>query len=324
MSKENSSLKRARSFSEEASMVQAGIEREEVADETPRKDAFSIQPMISIQHLTYRYPGYEDQPPVTALSDVQMEVQPGEFLAILGHNGSGKSTLARLLNAQMKPTDGEIWIDGWNTANEEAVWEIRSRCGMVFQNPDNQMVASVVEEDVAFGPENLGIPLPELRHRVDDALKAVGMYEYRLRAPHELSGGQKQRVAIAGVLAMQPNCIILDEPTAMLDPMGRKEIMQAIQKLQEMKKTIVLITHFMEEAVLADRVIVLDQGKIALEGAPKEVFREVDTMRDLALDVPQVTELAAQLREQGMPIQEDVLTIRELLEAMEPLRTRNQ
>lgn len=273
------------------------------------------QTMIAIRQLSYSYPAFENRKPVDALIDINLEIGRGEFVAILGHNGSGKSTLAKLLNAQMKPSFGDIEILGMNTRDESKLWDIRANCGIIFQNPDNQLVATIVEEDVAFGPENLGIEHPELRDRVDYALRTVGMYDYRSREPHQLSGGQKQRVAIAGVLAMKPSCIIMDEPTAMLDPIGRREIMSAIRTLHEREsKTIVLITHFMEEAVHADRVIVINNGQIALSGTPREVFAQVDTMKALGLDIPQVTELGCRLHAEGFDVPADVLTVDELLE----------
>lgn len=275
-------------------------------------------PMIEVQNVFYEYPGYEEgQETVKALDGISLTINKGEFVAILGHNGSGKSTLAKLFNAQMVPDQGTIRIANMDTKDENLLWDIRSKCGIVFQNPDNQMVASIVEEDVAFGPENLGIPNPELRQRVEEALTAVGMLEFNRREPQQLSGGQKQRIAIAGVLAMQPDCIIMDEPTAMLDPIGRKEIMETVQYLNnEQGKTIVMITHYMEEAANADRVIVINDGKIALEGTPKEIFSQVEKMRSLDLDVPQVTELANLLKDAGIDVPRDVLSIEELLEAL--------
>ena len=275
------------------------------------------RPIIEVEDLIYEYPHAQDVLPARAINGINLTIGEGEFVAILGHNGSGKSTLARLLNAQMLPTEGHIRVLGMDTSEEAHLWDIRENCGIVFQNPDNQMVASVVEEDVAFGPENLGVPHPELRNRVDEALRAVEMYDYRLRAPYHLSGGQKQRVAIAGVLAMRPSCILMDEPTAMLDPIGRREIIEAIRYLNRVeKKTVVLITHYMEEAVEADRVIVLHSGRIALEGTPREVFSQVERMRSLALDVPQVTELGFLLHEAGFDVPADALTVEELLEAL--------
>lgn len=273
--------------------------------------------VISVRDLVYYYPSYEDEEINTVIDGLNLDIGRGEFVAILGHNGSGKSTLAKLLNAQMLPREGSIEILGYDTRDQDKIWDIRSNCGIVFQNPDNQMVASIVEEEVAFGPENLGIPNPELRNRVDKALKSVGMYEYKRRQPQHLSGGQKQRIAIAGVLAMEPECLIMDEPTAMLDPIGRQEIMDTIQYLnREEGKTIVLITHFMEEAVLADRVIVMSRGKIAVEGKAKQVFSQVDKMKDLELGVPQVTQLAHRLNKDGFNIPNDVLTIEEFVEAI--------
>lgn len=273
---------------------------------------------IEIENLSFAYPVYEeDEEAVMVLKNLNLKIKKGSFVAILGHNGSGKSTLARLLNAQIWPSEGSVRVMGMDTREEDLLWDIRSQCGMVFQNPDNQMVASIVEEDVAFGPENLGIPNPELRERVDDALKAVEMYEFRRRASHELSGGQKQRVAIAGVLAMRPQCLLMDEPTAMLDPVGRKEILHTIDYLNsERNMTIVLITHNMEEAVLADRVIVLNDGEIALDGNPREVFSQLSKMRELELDVPQPTELASNLHREGYDIRPDLLTVEEVVEAL--------
>lgn len=274
--------------------------------------------VVAVKQVTFRYPQYEENGrEEPTLKDVNLHVKKGEFVALLGHNGSGKSTLARLLNAQMLPQEGEILILGMNTRIEEKIWSIRSHCGMVFQNPDNQIVASIVEEDVAFGPENLGIPNPELRQRVDAALAATGMTPYKRREPYKLSGGQKQRVAIAGVLAMLPECIIMDEPTAMLDPIGRREIMDTIHMLNhEQNKTIILITHNMEEAVEADRIVVLSEGEIVLEGTPKEVFSDVETMRRLELDVPQVTEVGYRLRQAGFDVPGDCLRIEELVQAL--------
>lgn len=272
---------------------------------------------IETENLSYAYPVFENEEPVMVLKNFSLQIKKGSFVAILGHNGSGKSTLARLLNAQMMPTEGRIRILGMDTREEAKLWDIRSRCGMVFQNPDNQMVASIVEEDVAFGPENLGIPNPELRNRVDFALDAVDMSPYKKRATHELSGGQKQRVAIAGVLAMKPDCLVMDEPTAMLDPIGRREILQTIDFLNHQQKmTILLITHNMEEAVHADRIVVLNDGEIALDGSPREVFSRVSLMRNLELDVPQATELSYLLHEAGYEIPGDLLTVREVVEAL--------
>lgn len=287
-------------------------------DEALAEETADRQVVIEVNDLHYSYPNYEEgKEKKEALSGVNLKIYKGEFIAILGHNGSGKSTLAKLLNAQILPSSGAIKILGKDTSDNKNLWDIRSQCGMVFQNPDNQMVATIVEEDVAFGPENLGIPMPELRERVDNALKSVGMYENRRRPAHKLSGGQKQRVAIAGILAMLPTCIIMDEPTAMLDPIGRREIVSTITKLnKEQGKTIILITHNMEEAIHADRILVMNDGEIVLEGNPREVFSKVDTMRDLELDVPQITELAYKLNKKGYNIEPNLLDIDEFLEAV--------
>lgn len=261
--------------------------------------------IITATDVVFRY---EDNT-ADALGGVSLEIKRGEFVALLGHNGSGKSTFARHLNAILLPSGGRVLVDGIDTADDETLLQLRSTVGLVFQNPDNQMVASIVEEDVAFGPENLGIKNPELRQRVDDALRAVGMYEYRRHAPHKLSGGQKQRVAIAGILAMRPKCIVLDEPTAMLDPGGRSEVMAAIRRLCDGQGvTIVLITHYMEEAAMADRVVVMHSGKILTQGAPAEVFSQIDLLRSNGLDVPQPVELAALLRAKGFDLPEGILT----------------
>lgn len=253
-----------------------------------------------------------------ALAGINLEIADGEFVAVLGHNGSGKSTLAKHINALLVPTSGKVFVAGIDTQDGERLWEIRQKVGMVFQNPDNQLVATTVEEDVAFGPENLGIPTPEIHRRVDEALKIVGMSDYRLHSPHQLSGGQKQRVAIAGMIAMRPRCIVFDEPTAMLDPVGRREVMQTVIKLnREEKITIVLITHAMEEAILADRVIVMEEGKIVLTGTPREVFSQVETLAKLRLDVPEITSLANRLRRRGFAqIPNNILTIEEMVNVL--------
>lgn len=252
-----------------------------------------------------------------AVNDVDLDIKPGEFVAILGHNGSGKSTLAKHINAILHPTEGTVWVDGMDTTEEENVWEIRQRAGMVFQNPDNQIIGQVVEEDVGFGPENMGIPTKEIWERVEESLKAVGMYEYRKYSPNKLSGGQKQRVSIAGVLAMHPKCIILDEPTAMLDPNGRKEVIRAVRALNQVEGvTVLLITHYMEEVIHADRVIVMDQGRIELQGTPREVFSQVERLKGLRLDVPQVTLLAYELKKAGVDLPDGILTTQELVEAL--------
>lgn len=263
---------------------------------------------ISVQNVTFQYDEQrvKDKP---VLDGISFEVRQGEFVALLGHNGSGKSTVAKHLNAMLVPISGKVYIDGMDTTDEALTYDIRRKVGLVLQNPDNQLVASIVEEDVAFGPENLGIPAAEIRERVDEALKAVDMYDYRLNAPHKLSGGQKQRVAIAGVIAMRPDCIVLDEPTAMLDPKGRQEVIDTILKLnRENGITVVMITHYMEEAVLADRVYVVDNGKMLTSGTPREVFSQVELMKKHRLDVPQATELCHKLRACGVPIDQLPLT----------------
>ncbi len=259
---------------------------------------------ISIKNVCFSYAEETDpQPHVNAVDGVSLNVNKGEFVAVIGHNGCGKSTLAKHLNAMLLPDSGKVYVDGDDTADEQKTWDIREKVGLVLQNPDNQLVASIVEEDVAFGPENLGVDPKEIRQRVDNALKAVGMYEYRTHAPYKLSGGQKQRVAIAGILAIQPKCIVLDEPTAMLDPSGRNEVMSTLLKLnKEDGITVVLITHYMDEAVLADRVVVMDSGKVLTEGAPDEVFSQVELLKKHRLDVPQAAELAYRLRGCGVKI----------------------
>ncbi len=259
---------------------------------------------ISIKNVCFSYAEETDpQPHVNAVDGVSLDVNKGEFVAVIGHNGCGKSTLAKHLNAMLLPDSGKVYVDGDDTADEQKTWDIREKVGLVLQNPDNQLVASIVEEDVAFGPENLGVDPKEIRQRVDSALKAVGMYEYRTHAPYKLSGGQKQRVAIAGILAIQPKCIVLDEPTAMLDPSGRNEVMSTLLKLnKEDGITVVLITHYMDEAVLADRVVVMDSGKVLTEGTPDEVFSQVELLKKHRLDVPQAAELAYRLRGCGVKI----------------------
>lgn len=252
-----------------------------------------------------------------AVDHVSLDVEQGQFIAILGHNGSGKSTLAKHINAILKPTEGEMTVDGMSTSEEDNVWSVRQTAGMVFQNPDNQIVATIVEEDVAFGPENLGVPTDEIWERVNKALESVNMTMYRGYSPNKLSGGQKQRVAIAGVLAMKPKCIVLDEATAMLDPLGRKEVMSAIIELNKVEKiTVILITHYMDEAVLADKIFVMDKGKIAMEGTPRQVFSHVEEIRELRLDVPAATAMAHELRKAGYNIPKDILTRDELVEAV--------
>lgn len=277
--------------------------------------------MIQAKNLTFSYPVENpDNLNNLILKNISLEIQKGSFTAILGHNGSGKSTLAKHMNAILIPDDGKLFVDGLDSSQEKNLFAIRQKAGMVFQNPDNQIVATIVEEDVAFAPENLGVPPEEIRKRVDNALKAVKMYEYKNHAPTQLSGGQKQRVAIAGVIAMQPDCIILDEPTAMLDPQGRQEVMEVIQKLnQEQGITIILITHYMEEAALAERVIVIDNGQIILDDSPKKVFSQVEKIKKLGLDVPQVTELAWELNKAGYAISTEIITEQECLTALEKL-----
>ena len=265
---------------------------------------------ISVQNVTFQYEETEEKSGAKpVLDDISFEVKKGQFVAVLGHNGSGKSTIAKHLNAMLVPSAGKVYVDGMDTSDDDLVYDIRRKVGLVLQNPDNQLVAGIVEEDIAFGPENLGIPSDEIRARVDEALKAVDMYEYRSKAPHKLSGGQKQRVAIAGVIAMKPDCIVLDEPTAMLDPKGRQEVLDTILKLnRENGITIVMITHYMEEAVLADKVFVIDNGKMLTFGTPKEVFSRVELMKKHRLDVPQATELCHKLRACGVDIKELPLT----------------
>ena len=256
-----------------------------------------------------------------AVDNVSLSVEQGDFIAILGHNGSGKSTFAKHLNATLHPTEGCVYVGGKDTRKEENVWEVRRTAGMVFQNPDNQIIGQVVEEDVGFGPENLGIPTKEIWERVEESLKAVGMYEYRKHSPNKLSGGQKQRVSIAGVIAMHPKCIVLDEPTAMLDPNGRKEVIRAARALNDVERvTIILITHYMEEVIYANKVFVMDKGKVVLEGTPKEVFSHVEELQKLRLDVPQVTLLAHELKKNGVPLPNGILTMDELTEELKKLK----
>lgn len=260
-----------------------------------------------------------------AVDEVDLDVEQGDFVAILGHNGSGKSTLAKHINAILYPTEGTVWVDGMDTADEKELWNIRQEAGMVFQNPDNQIIGQVVEEDVGFGPENMGVPTEEIWERVEESLKAVGMYAYRKYSPNKLSGGQKQRVSIAGVIAMHPKCIILDEPTAMLDPNGRKEVIRAARALNDVEGiTIVLITHYMEEIIHADKVFVMDQGKIAMEGTPREIFSQVEKLKELRLDVPQVTLLAYELQQSGVNLPDGILTVEELNQALLKVMQSNQ
>ena len=273
--------------------------------------------IISAEHLAYTYPGVEDTPGVPVFEDMNLNIQEGSFVAILGTNGCGKSTLAKHFNSILLPTGGKVYVCGIDTANEDRIMTVRHNVGMVFQNPDNQIVANVVEEDVAFGPENLGVASPEIRHRVDNALKQVGMYEYREHAPHLLSGGQKQRIAIAGIIAMEPKCIVLDEPTAMLDPRGRREVIDTIGRLNREKGiTVVLITHHMDEAARADRVVVLHKGKVAADGTPKQVFSQVELLHSIGLASPETVELCWELNKQGFDLPLDALEPEECAQAL--------
>lgn len=277
--------------------------------------------IIEAKNLVFEYIRRDEEGNVEgitrAIDDVNLDIRQGDFVAVLGHNGSGKSTLAKHINAIHYPTEGTVWVDGKDTSDDVNLWEIRQEAGMVFQNPDNQIIGQVVEEDVGFGPENLGVPTAEIWQRVEESLKAVGMYEFRKHSPNKLSGGQKQRVSIAGVIAMHPKCIVLDEPTAMLDPNGRKEVIRAVRALNDVERiTIILITHYMEEIIHADKVFVMDKGKIAMEGTPREIFSQVEKLKDLRLDVPQVTLLAHELRKSGLDIPEGILSCEELAAAL--------
>ena len=270
--------------------------------------------IIRAEHVSFRY---LDEQAQLVLDDVSVDITPGQFVAVLGHNGSGKSTLAKHMNAVLLPSGGTVWVQGMDTRNEEHLYDIRQSVGMVFQNPDNQIVATIVEEDVAFALENVGVPPAEIRQRVDEALKAVGMYEYREHSPHQLSGGQKQRVAIAGIIAMRPDCIVLDEPTAMLDPKGRTEVLKTIRKLnRDHNITVVLITHYMDEAAQADRVVVMENGRVILDGSPREVFSRVEELKAVGLDVPQATELVYELKRAGWNLPDQILTEEECIEAL--------
>ena len=284
--------------------------------------------MIQTEKLVYEYEKRDEEGNVIgtsrAIDEVDIEAKEGQFIAILGHNGSGKSILAKHLNAILMPTEGSVWVNGKNTSNPDELWNVRQSAGMVFQNPDNQIIGTVVEEDVGFGPENLGVPTDEIWQRVEESLKAVGMIEYRHHSPNKLSGGQKQRVAIAGVVAMEPKCIVMDEPTAMLDPVGRREVLKTVHKLRKQKKvTVILITHYMEEVVDADKIFVMDHGKVVMEGSPKEIFSKVDELKSYRLDVPQVTILADELRKRGLDIPKGILRKEELVEAVERLTSEN-
>lgn len=277
--------------------------------------------MIKTDKLVFEYAKRDEEGNIIgksrAIDEVSLDIEPGQFIAILGHNGSGKSTLAKHMNALLVPSDGTMWVDGMDTKEDEHLWDVRQSAGMVFQNPDNQIIGTVVEEDVGFGPENLGVPTEEIWQRVEDSLKAVGMIEYRHHSPNKLSGGQKQRVAIAGVMAMRPKCIVLDEPTAMLDPNGRKEVLRSVMELRKRENiTVILITHYMEEVVDADHVFVMDHGHVVMQGTPREIFSQVDTLKHYRLDVPQVTILADELRKRGLDIPAGVLKKEELVEIL--------
>ena len=277
--------------------------------------------MVKTDKLVFEYEKRDEEGNVIgthrAVDEVDLDVKEGQFIAILGHNGSGKSTLAKHINAILVPTGGTMWVDGKDTKKPEELWNVRQSAGMVFQNPDNQIIGTVVEEDVGFGPENLGVPTDEIWERVEDSLKSVGMIEYRHHSPNKLSGGQKQRVAIAGVVAMEPKCIVLDEPTAMLDPVGRKEVLKTVKKLRKKKiVTVILITHYMEEVIDADKIYVMDHGHVVMEGTPREIFAQVDRLKEYRLDVPQVTILADTLRKRGLDIPEGILRKEELVEAV--------
>ncbi len=273
--------------------------------------------MIELVDVCFTYPSEEEADPVRALKDISFKIKKGEFVGVIGHNGSGKSTLSKLLNAIILPSQGDVIVNGLNTKDQDNIWLIRQVAGMVFQNPDNQLVATIVEEDVAFGPENLGIAPEEIRKRVDQALETVEMQAYAQQKPHQLSGGQKQRIAIAGILAMEPECIIFDEPTAMLDPSGRREVMETIKGLnQDKQMTVIHVTHYMNELIDADRILVLDQGQIVLAGKPREIFTQVDILKKIGLDVPQMTELAHELRKEGIDLPSDILSIDEMVDAL--------
>lgn len=285
--------------------------------------------IIKGRKLSYEYLKLDEEGNVEstqrAVDGVDIDVQEGDFVAILGHNGSGKSTLAKHINAILLPTEGTLLVDGKDTRDESKLWEIRQSAGMVFQNPDNQIIGTIVDEDVGFGPENMGVPTEEIWQRVEESLKAVGMWEYRAHSPNKLSGGQKQRVAIAGVVAMRPKCIVLDEPTAMLDPIGRREVIRTVQELNRRARvTVLLITHYMEEVIEADKVIVMDQGKIVMQGTPKEIFSHVEKLKSYRLDVPQATLVAYELQKKGVPLPDGILSMRELADELEKLRGKGE
>ena len=284
--------------------------------------------IIKASKLVFDYLKYNDEGKVEetsrAIDQVDLDVEAGQFIAVLGHNGSGKSTLAKHINGLLIPTEGTVWVDHMNTENEEELWKIRQKAGMVFQNPDNQIIGSVVEEDVGFGPENMGVPTEEIWQRAEESLRCCGMWEYRKASPNKLSGGQKQRVAIAGVVAMHPKCIVLDEPTAMLDPAGRREVLRTVRALNQVENvTVILITHYMEEVIYADQVIVMDEGKIVMQGTPKEIFSQVDQLKQYRLDVPQVTLLAHELRKAGLDLPEGILSREELVKNLCQLKSKN-
>ena len=284
--------------------------------------------IVKTKNLTFEYIRRDEEGNVegitTAVDHVNIDLQAGQFIAVLGHNGSGKSTLAKHFNALVSPTEGTVWVDGMDTKEDDKILDIRQTAGMVFQNPDNQIICTLVEEEVGFGPENIGVPTDEIWQRVADSLQAVGMYSFRKASPNKLSGGQKQRVAIAGIVAMKPKCIILDEPTAMLDPSGRKEVISVLHELNEKENvTIILITHYMEEVIDADRVFVMDAGKIMMEGTPRQIFSNVEHLKELRLDVPQVTELAYELKKAGVPLPDGILTKEEFTLALKRLVMQN-
>lgn len=284
--------------------------------------------MIKAENVVFEYIRRNEEGDVEsitrAVDNVKIDIKKGDFVAILGHNGSGKSTFAKHINAILTPTEGTLWVNGIDTKDQNRIWDIRQSAGMVFQNPDNQIIGTVVEEDVGFGAENLGVPTEEIWERVEKSLKSVGMLEYRSHSPNKLSGGQKQRVAIAGVMAMKPSCIVLDEPTAMLDPIGRREVIKTVKELNEKEKvTVVLITHYMEEVIEANKVFVMDKGKVVMQGTPREIFSKVEALKKYRLDVPQVTELAYELKKSGMNLPDGILTVEEFIDAIEQLKNED-
>ncbi len=276
--------------------------------------------IIRMDHVTFTYPATEQHAAINALNDLSLSIEKGSFVAVIGQNGSGKSTMAKCINALLLPSEGTVWVNGYDTKDEAHLWDVRQSAGMVFQNPDNQIVSSVVEDDVAFGPENLGVDPPEIRRRVDEALEAVGMSAFKKNAPHLLSGGQKQRIAIAGAIAMRPQCIVFDEPTAMLDPKGRKEVMKIIRMLHEEGITCILITHFMEEAAQADRILILDDGHIYMDGTPREIFTDRETLMALGLNVPMIVDLVYQLQDLGIDLPSGIMEEEEFIDALWQLK----